>query len=323
MSQMVAGKECVMGVDVSRWQGNINWSAFDKDFAIIKATGGDGGLYVDGMFATNMRNCTKPRGAYHFASLAAYGAVQEADYFCNVLLNSEWANLPASHKLPPVLDWEPTRAVANSGQWVLAFLKQVEKRTGIRPVIYTGAYVALDRVLELLNYDLWLAAYTQSPPLCAPWGKNWSIWQYTSSGHAGGIAGGVDSNAATVEWFNRVTQGGTSPSQPTPIEEDIMASLQEMTAAINAAIAPLNQKIDELNARVANLEARDADGMWMGTDDRPEVNAVYTVSHGVKRHVPGDLANDLDTLVLAGYDNRGVQSKLLSVLPEDPYDATK
>lgn len=102
-------------------------------------------------------------------------------------------------------------------------------------------------------------------------------------------------------------------------EEDIMASLQEVSNALSQALSPIVQGIADLKSRVSNLEKRDADGMWMGTDDRPGVNAVYIVSQGVKRHVPGELANDLETLVLAGYDNRGVQSKLLSVLPEAPY----
>ncbi len=106
-------------------------------------------------------------------------------------------------------------------------------------------------------------------------------------------------------------------------EEDIMATIQEMTNAINQALTPVLQKLNAMEARLAELEKRDADGMWRGTDDRPGVNGVFVVSNGVKRHVPGELANELETLGLAGYDNRGVQTKLLSVLPEEPYYRSK
>lgn len=318
MTKMVAGKECVMGVDVSRWQGNINYDAFPLEFAFIKASGGDGGLYQDPMYTRNAAGWKTPYGTYHFASLGAYDPNVEADFYCNVILNSPWASLPASRKLPPVLDWEPTRAVPNSGNWVLSFLKRVEARTGIRPMIYTGAYVALDRVQELTNYDLWLAAYTQSPPSCAPWGNNWSVWQYSSSGQVAGINGGVDSNAGTVQWFNKVTSGTGVPSTPIP-EEDIMASIQDLQNVVNAAA---DKVIAAVNAN------KPEDNFWMGTDDGE--GKIYIVNNGVKFHVPGSTnpdpaqaqaENDLriDTLVKLGYDNRGIQTLALRNLPEAPF----
>ncbi|TIQ02124.1 MAG: muramidase, partial [Mesorhizobium sp.] len=60
----------VHGVDVSRWQGNVNWGklrAQGANFAYIKAT--DGGDHLDPMFRKNWRNADAAglkRGAYHF-----------------------------------------------------------------------------------------------------------------------------------------------------------------------------------------------------------------------------------------------------------------
>ena len=212
MTVTIQGHDCVTGADVSRWQGDIDWGRFPDSFAFIKATGGDGGLYVDGKFARNAAQCPAPWGPYHFASAAAFNAVAEANHFCDVILGSPWALLPSTRKLPPVLDWEPTRNVQGSGAWVLAFLHQVELRTGMRPIIYTGAYVSLDRVPELRQFPLWLAAYTPDPISCAPWGYEWTIWQWSSTTSVPGIVGNVDRNYARADWFIAATTGGA----PTP-----------------------------------------------------------------------------------------------------------
>lgn len=189
----VPGRDLVHGVDVSRWQGGVRWDAFDLDFAILKASGGDGGLYTDGQFANNAR-WPRPWGAYHFAGGTSPNA--EADYFIARLREQPgWT-------LPPVLDWEPPRFdPALALTWVLRFCERVEDELQVRPMIYTGAYVALARDRALLAYSLWLAAYTPQPIACAPWGDRWTAWQYTSTGRVPGIAGNVDMNVADRAWF--------------------------------------------------------------------------------------------------------------------------
>lgn len=224
----IQGRECRRGKDVSKWQGDIDWSQDPDDFAFVKASGGDGSLYPDSKYQRNMALCTKPRGPYHFASAAQNDPVREADYFCDVALASMWSSLPATLRLPAVLDWEPTRNVPGSGVWVLRFLDRVAVRTQIQPIIYTGAFVSLDRVQALRNYDLWLAWYTAygrrnpnpetmpAPGPCAPW-DTWSLWQYSSETDVPGIIGNVDRNVATTEFLRRVlSQPQPAPPAPTP-----------------------------------------------------------------------------------------------------------
>lgn len=210
----VPGRDTVEGIDVSRWQGTIDWAlvAPHVSFAVLKATGGDGGLYRDPSFTRNAAGATAvgvPWGCYHFASRMAFDAGAEARYFCDQIRGTGWT-------LPPVLDWEPSPGVNGTAayHWVLAFCAEVEAALGVRPMIYTGAYVSLDRGPGLRAYDLWLAAYTSQPIPCAPW-DTWTIWQYTSSARLPGItANTVDMNLAERSWLERHT-GAT----PAPIPE--------------------------------------------------------------------------------------------------------
>lgn len=233
MTYMVAGRECYLGCDVSRWQGDINWHVFNLDFVVYKATGGDAGLYTDGRFFQNAAGFDSIEGAYHFASKCQFDPRAEADYFCDKLLASSWASLPSHKKLPPTLDWEPTGGkIPNSAAWCLAFLRQVWARTGIKPMIYTAGWCnpigsAAD-MAELATYDFWLAAYASNPDNypCPPWGTNWSAWQYSSTGSVVGISGNCDMDAFRVDRLNAILGAGqgvipTQPVQPSSEDEDM------------------------------------------------------------------------------------------------------
>lgn len=92
----------VRGVDVSAYQGAIDWptlSAQDIDFAFIKAT--EGSSFVDSRFAYNYKEAQKTSlriGAYHFFSFDSAGETQ-ADHFIETV-----QRIPGM--LPPVVDIE-------------------------------------------------------------------------------------------------------------------------------------------------------------------------------------------------------------------------
>ncbi len=92
----------VHGVDVSRWQANIDWPQLrtrGANFAFIKAT--DGGDHLDPMFRTNWQRAKEAgirRGAYHFFYWCR-SAGEQADWFIR--------NVPRDpDALPPVIDVE-------------------------------------------------------------------------------------------------------------------------------------------------------------------------------------------------------------------------
>ena len=193
----------VEGIDVSHWQGTIDWAAVaaaGKRFAYLKAS--DSFDFVDATYATNRAQAKANGllvGAYHFArpDATAGDAVAEADHFVDTAT-------PASGELLPVLDLEVTGGLAATDlqAWVKAFMQRVYDRTGLRAAIYTSPSFWSSKMgntgwFAANGYvTLWIAHWTSGPAPTLPasnWGgRGWSFWQYTSDGTVPGIAGRVD-----------------------------------------------------------------------------------------------------------------------------------
>ena len=193
----------VAGIDVSHWQGTINWAsvaASGKEFVFQKAT--EGINYVDPTAAGNTAGAAAAGllvGVYHFAHPDTNSAVAEANWF--VQNASSYAS---TGDLRPVLDLEDgaTLSAAALSQWVNDYCTTVRNALGVDPVIYCNTNYATNEVdASVTSHDLWIAnwstAYgdpntTGSPP-CGAWGaNNWDFWQYSSTGSVSGISGAVD-----------------------------------------------------------------------------------------------------------------------------------
>lgn len=184
------------GIDVSHWQGSINWASVKssgKTFAFCKAT--EGTTYTDPTFATNwagMKNAGLIRGAYHFGRPGS-DPVTQANRFCDVVS-------PRTGDLQMTLDLEATdgKTPSQVRSWVVAFINQIKSRTGRPGIIYTGFYFWRDSAGNgsNLNCPLWLAAYVSNPSAYVPaaW-PYFTFWQYTSSGTCPGVSGNVDRDA--------------------------------------------------------------------------------------------------------------------------------
>ena len=191
------------GLDVSVWQGTIDWSrvaAAGKRFAIIRASAGT--LTSDTRYAAN-RSGAKGAGlkiaAYHYANpdTATNDALNEANWF---LSNAT----PTSGEMIPALDVEVTNglSVSQMQSWVGTWLQRVSSVLGVKPMIYTSpnfwkTYLGDTRQFADAGYKvLWIAHWTSASQPTVPaanWGGNgWTFWQYTSQGTVPGITGNVD-----------------------------------------------------------------------------------------------------------------------------------
>ncbi|WP_091910262.1 GH25 family lysozyme [Mesorhizobium sp. YR577] len=188
----------VHGVDVSRWQGEIDWQRLRSqgaNFAYIKAT--DGGDHLDPMFRKNWRGAQEAglrRGAYHFFYWCRT-AGEQADWFIRNVPKVEGA-------LPPVIDVEYNgeskcqRRLSRAKvlEKMQVFMDKLERHYGQRPIIYTAPDFYRDNLRgEFQDYPFWLRAVAQHPSKVYP-GRKWVFWQYSGSGLSHGVAGKIDLN---------------------------------------------------------------------------------------------------------------------------------
>src|SRR3954452_24611556 len=208
------------GIDVSNWNGAINWSKVAHAgyrFAFAKATEGTG--YTDKTYAPN-RNRSESAGlvfgAYHFAqpagaspAAATVSAIKQANHFLAVAG-------PQPGELPPVLDLEATGHLPKKRllTWTLAWLGRIEASTGVQPFLYTSPLfwkgsLGDSTAAAAAGTGLWIAHWTSkgSPSVPAQnWnGGGWRFWQWTNCLSVPGIDHCTDgdrmngANLASVE----------------------------------------------------------------------------------------------------------------------------
>jgi lysozyme len=201
----------VHGVDVSRWQGNIDWPKLRSqgaNFAYIKAT--DGGDHLDPMFHTNWKRAKEAgvkRGAYHFFYWCRV-ASEQADWFIR--------NVPRDpDALPPVIDVEYNGESScrfrlspeKAREKMQVFMDRLERHYGKRPVIYTAPDFYKDNLRgQFLDYPFWLRSVAAHPTKVYP-GRKWVFWQYSGSGLSQGVNGKIDLNVfygSVSDWQNWV-----------------------------------------------------------------------------------------------------------------------
>jgi lysozyme len=187
----------VVGVDVSHWQGVMDWDralAAGAGFAFIKASEGNG--YQDPQFDRNRVELDKrhiPFGVYHFLK-PDKDWKKQAEFFAQAAVGA----------LPPVVDVE--RAYGDKAfmaGFVQKFVNRFEELTGRPPMIYTSpgfwnSY--LPRTDFAKRHRLWIAHYTtaSAPTLPADWGAinnpvSWTFWQHSAGGNRKGAEFGAQS----------------------------------------------------------------------------------------------------------------------------------
>jgi lysozyme len=253
----------IHGVDVSKFQGEIDWNAVANSgvkFAWIKAT--EGGDHADERFQANWQGAKDagiPRGAYHFV------------YWCRPPLEEiTWfeQNAPVdADSLPPVLDVEATptsktckrrltqeSAVAD----MRVMLAEMERHYGKRPIIYTTVdfYQAILADGALSDYAIWVRS-TKYHPSVKYGSRPWAFWQYQSDGGVSGIRGKVDRDAffgTRAQWeaflreptntsvlaarLSQPAQAPSAPATPAPEPTPAPAPSSELAQAPTPDIAP-------------------------------------------------------------------------------------
>jgi lysozyme len=281
--------ETVRGIDVSYYQGDIDWAAVagaGYGFAITRINHSD---FMDPKFDQNwaaIKEVGMLRGAYQY-----FEPGEDVPTQAQIVIDKLGMLGPGD--LPAVIDVETTSGVGPQqvedavGLW----LELVEAGTGKKPIIYTGKYFWQDNVgsSAFSDYLLWHAQYpnacqppaNEPPPTCsgcANIADQWTdvaVWQYSSSGSVPGIAGNVDLNVfnGTLAELTAIANGGGSlaarvDSIEAPATVLAGESFSVRIVATNTGGAPWDS-----NTRIGTTEPRDrpsefASPSWVN-DGRP------------------------------------------------------
>lgn len=210
----------IRGVDVSRWQKEIDWSLVkdaNVSFAFVKATQGD--FRLDPYFARNWEETKRmgiKRGAYHYFKPEDPVEGQIELFISTVTLE------PGD--LPPVLDIEvsdPRVSAQELRQRIRTWLEAITEYYGVKPIIYTSQNY-YRRWLQgyFPEYHFWIARYSEIQPETHHT-DSWKFWQFTDSGSISGINSAVDMNffAGDLDLLSQLCMPELVIAQESPLKQ--------------------------------------------------------------------------------------------------------
>lgn len=210
------------GIDVSNYNGDINWSLV-KDYGIecayIKAT--EGTTYQDPYLNTHYNGAKSAgllTGFYHFLVGSSAPEIQ-AENFYNCIKDKE-------NNMLPCLDLEHSKNEPhNFMDYALRFIERFKALSGMNICIYAcPSFIEEKLDKRLIQYPLWCAHYgVDRPGFTKVWGSSYAGHQYTEKGSVSGISGNVDMNN-----FNEGILTGSKMVQATAVNtSNIYIPLQQ------------------------------------------------------------------------------------------------
>ena len=188
------------GIDVSEWQGNIDFRKVKKaGIEIVYIRAGQGFSYKDSKFERNYEEAKKNGlkiGVYHYMTArTTKEAKDQAKFFISLICEKE-----IDCKL--AMDFESFGNLSNReiNEIALAYIKEVERLSKKEVIVYSNTYNAKYVFSkELAKYPLWVAQYGLSEPQDNGKWSSWEGFQYSSSGRVDGINGNVDLDRYTKD----------------------------------------------------------------------------------------------------------------------------
>ena len=203
--------DILRGIDVSKWQGEINWKKVASsgiDFAMIRSSYGN--EHTDEMLKKNVEGCEKygiDYGFYHYTyAKSASEARTEAKYFLSKIKNYD-------PTYPIVLDIEEEFYKKMDRKKVtdiiVAFMTELEN-AGYYATVYSYAVFFRDNVdmSRVKKYNIWVASWGDEEKLNDSYDGQYGMWQYSSTGSVNGISGDVDLNYAYKDYAAIIKKNG-------------------------------------------------------------------------------------------------------------------
>lgn len=296
-----------LGIDISEFQGSIDWSAVRDSgitFAFIRCGGrgySKGGIYDDNRFYTNVANAQAAGikvGVYFFSqAITVLEAAEEASVTLEKISG-------LSIDLPVVLDWETGSGYRTEDLWgedfanvINAFCGMVAQH-GYTPAVYLNTSDINSRLGgysgEILSkYRLWYAypyacysdgSYYQEGDMIPPRSFSYEYWQYSWRGDVPGISTDVDLN---IRILGKTTLGvpeidipNTSMTSEAGQDFDPLDGVTAETSQGDTTTSNLSYVIKDSNGQEVSLEtARNTIGTY---------KIVYTFSDAFRGDVTAD-----------------------------------
>lgn len=299
------------GIDISAWQGdeNIDLSKVPFDFCIVKAT--EGTSYKNRYFTSHcakVLNKKKLLGAYHYAN---GGDVQkEAD--CFLAYVKKYIG-----KAILVLDWEAKNNPQfgkNDLEWCLKWCRYVQKKTGIKPLIYVQKSAM--GAVKKAGYGLWVAQYPdyeQTGYQEHPWNEgayNCFIRQYTSVGKLSGYSGSLDLNKAYISaasWRKLATKA-VKIAAIKPVKKSVNTIAREVLAGKWGNGTDRKNRLVKAGYDYNKVQA--AVNKLVKTSQITQDKIINAVAHEAIAGRWGNGQERIDRLKAAGYDPDKIQKRV-------------
>ena len=231
--------ETMPGIDVSVYKGNVDFSDVARTgVRMVYIRSSLGFSYVDPSAERNAdgaRDAGLEYGFYHFCTASTEEeAVRQAQFFAETIRRFDY-------DLKPVLELSPTRELSRTETTdvALAFLNEVQRRTGHAPAIYCSASQPNeDYDSRLAPYSLWVADYGVREPEGNDIWDTWAGWQYSESGSVDGVNGNVDMDLFTAAMRLEAVPSPSVGPTPTPTATSAPTAMPTPTVCPTATPAP-------------------------------------------------------------------------------------
>ena len=186
----------MIGIDISRWQGEIDFEQIKKDgceFVIIRmavSNGPDDEIGLDSKFKEYIKKAKKAGlnvGVYVYTSASSIDEIKKQAKFVRKNLNKIKLDFPIGYDFE---DWSEIKKYKLNKHDLISFVDEfynIVKKDGYDVMLYSSKFY-LENVWNNEKYATWLAHYTDN----TNYKGNYIMWQMTNIGVINGINGNVD-----------------------------------------------------------------------------------------------------------------------------------
>lgn len=262
------------GIDVSAYQGNIDWRAVKAsgiDFAIIRAGFGVSAGQIDSKFNRNVqeaKNAGLHIGAYWFLyALNEAQAIQNADAFASVL--ARWKGY-FDYPVAADYEYDSDNYAARCGvsiskdlrtRIIFKFCERMEQHGYYCSNYMNPDYISKVNYQQLARFDLWLAYWGASNPP-----RECGMWQSSSKGQVPGIRGNVDMDTSYRNYPDIIRGGALNhltkaqepvqddpevPVMPAPEEQEPTKRIEKYTVVRGDTLSAIAQRYGTSYLRIA------------------------------------------------------------------------